>query len=182
MVDNGKPSLQDFTTVNSNVEKYKKDYNLANFSNAFYFLALNLILGLQDDEIDESITDTHYLKCAGKESGHDRGIDTVYIDNSDDIPIIHFFNFKYTEKFDKINDFFPSSEIDNILTFLRGLLSRNTNLESSVNPILYAKVTEIWEIFQNTSRRIQNKTHASLKTNNYAIYHVVVLINVPPIA
>ena len=148
MIDNEKPSLQDFATVNSNVEKCKKDYSLANFSNAFYFLALKLILGLQDDEIDEAITDSHYLKCSGKKSGHDRGIDVVYIDSSNDIATIHFFNFKYTEKFEKITDFFSSNEIDKILIFLEGLMSHDLSLESSVNPVLYSKVTEIWEIFR----------------------------------
>lgn len=146
-----KPSLQDFSTISTNVEKYKQDFNLTNSSNAFYFFALNLILGLQDDEIDDSITDSHYLKCSGKESGRDSGIDVACIENSNDIHTIHFFNFKYTEKFDKITDYFPSKEIEKIFDFLRNLISRNTDLEFNVNPVLYSKVTEIWDIFKKDS-------------------------------
>lgn len=148
MIDKSKPSLQDFSTIRTNVERCKQDFDLTDSSNAFYFLALNLILGLQDDEIEDSITDSHYLKCVGKRGGHDRGIDVVYIDNNDNIATIHFFNFKYTENFNKTTDFFPSNEIDKILTFLRGLMSRDSALEDTVNPVLYSKVEEIWEIFQ----------------------------------
>jgi len=148
MNNDRKPSLQDFSTISTSVEKYQQDFHLTSSSNAFYFLALNLILGLQDDEIEDSITDSHYLKCSGKRSGRDSGIDVVYIDNSNDISTIHFFNFKYTDKFDKITDHFSSNEIDKIFEFLRNLMSRNTDLESDVNPVLYSKVTEIWDIFK----------------------------------
>ena len=47
-----KLSLQDFSTVHSHVMKYSSDYNQS-ISNAFYYFVLDLVLGLQDDEIIE---------------------------------------------------------------------------------------------------------------------------------
>ena len=54
------PSLQDFSLVKTTLEKYQKDSGLTELSNNFYFLILNLVLGLQDDEVEESITDNHF--------------------------------------------------------------------------------------------------------------------------
>jgi hypothetical protein len=142
-------SVQDFAVINTHVEKFKDDYEFFDSSNAFYFLALNLLLGLQDDEIRDSITDNHYLKTIGKVAGHDRGIDAVYIDEGDlTAPVIHLFNFKYASTFAKTQSHFPSNEIDKILSFLASLLSQDTALKAEVNPVLYSKVEEIWDLFK----------------------------------
>ncbi|XHR95147.1 AIPR family protein [Mucilaginibacter sp. UC70_90] len=142
-------SVQDFAVINTHVEKYKSDYGFSDSSNAFYFFALNLLFGLQDDEIRDSITDNHYLKTIGNVAGHDRGIDAVFIDESDSTaPIIHFFNFKYTTSFNKTQNHFPSNEIDKILSFLNALFSQDNELKTEINPVLYSKVEEIWELFK----------------------------------
>ena len=142
-------SVQDFAVINTHVEKFKDDYEFSDSSNAFYFLALNLLLGLQDDEIRDSITDNHYLKTIGQVAGHDRGIDAVYIDEGDPTaPVIHFFNFKYGSTFNKTQANFPSNEIDKILSFLSSLLSQDKDLKTDVNPVLYSKVEEIWDLFK----------------------------------
>src|SRR5450759_487553 len=146
---NTNPSIQDFSTVNTFVEKFNTDYSFNAPSNAFYYLALNLYMDLQDDEIADSITDNFYLSSTGQVPGHDRGIDAVYINESGEKAIIHLFNFKYATTFEKTKSFFPSGEIDKILSFLNSLMIKDSNLENEVNPILFKKVEEIWNIFDS---------------------------------
>lgn len=143
-------SLQDFSLVQTIVTKIKNDYSLKSNSSAFTYFVLDSILNLQPDEIHDSITDTNYLKERNLSSGHDRGIDAIYIDNeSSDNSIVHLFNIKYCEKFDNINNNFPSSEIDKILNFIRDLFSRNIELKNDINLSLSNKVEEIWDLFNN---------------------------------
>ncbi len=142
------PSLQDFSLIRSHVEIFQKDFTLKNTSDAFIFFLLNLTLGLQDDEIRDSVTDTNYLISIGSAGGHDRGIDALYIDENDVKPTIHLFNCKYTESFKKTSNNFPSGEIDKILGFLNDLMSVDESMKSTVNPILFSKVEEIWDIFE----------------------------------
>lgn len=150
MKENIKYSIQDFSLVNSYVNKCTQDFNVKSNSNGFYFFLLDLILNLQEDEIRDSITDSYYLQTTKQTKGHDRGIDAIYIDTNEDIPIIHFFNCKYTNNFEKCkNSNFPSSEIDKILSFINCLMAEDTNLKNEINNILYNKVEEIWEIFKN---------------------------------
>jgi hypothetical protein len=147
------PSLQDFSLIKTNVQKYSNDFQLSTPSSAFSYFALNLILGLQDDEIEDAITDGYQLKEMGKSTGHDRGIDALYIDYEDveGKAKIHFFNFKYTEQFQKTKNNFPSGEIDKIVGFINDLMSQEESIKDTVNPILYARVGEIWKIFDDAN-------------------------------
>ncbi|MBA3534420.1 MAG: AIPR family protein [Ardenticatenales bacterium] len=156
------PSIQDFSLVNSFVEKYKKDYGFKDSSNAFYYLVLGHLLNLQDDEITDSITDNHFLKTIGKVHGHDRGIDAVYIDESDTKPTVHFFNFKYIQSFEKVDGFFPSAEIDKIVGFLNSVMQMSKGLKDEVNPMLYSKIEEIWNIFQTQNPNFEIHICANL--------------------
>jgi hypothetical protein len=144
--EQNRPSIQDFSLLQTRVRNAMYEYDLEEESLAFYFLSLDLILNLQEDEIEDSITDTYYLKLKRKESGHDRGIDAIFIDTSTPPSTIHFFSFKYTDIFDKINNHFPSNEIDKILGFLNSLMLKNIQ-KTDVNRILFSKVHEIWSIF-----------------------------------
>lgn len=144
------PSLQDFSLIRSHVERYQRDFN-QDAPNAFYYFILDILLGLQYDEIQDSITDTNYLRRNSGEGGHDRGIDAIYIDSSDVKSTIHFFNCKYTSVFEKTNNNFPSGEIDKILSFLNDLLIQDPNMKNTVNPVLYDKVQEIWQLFLKES-------------------------------
>jgi hypothetical protein len=146
-------SLQDFSLINTSVQKYSQDFNLGTLSSAFSYFALNLILGLQDDEIEDAITDNYLLKETGKSGGHDRGIDALHIDyeDVDSKPKIHFFNFKYAKDFPKTKNNFPAGEIDKIVGFINDLMSQEETIKESVNPILYGRVKEIWKIFEDVN-------------------------------
>jgi predicted transcriptional regulator len=154
-------SLQDFSTINAYVSRIEDGLKKAP-QDAFYYFVLGIILGLQDDEIEDAITDNNYLKKKGSLGGHDRGIDAIYIDNSDVKPTVHFFNCKYITQFDKISGHFPSSEIDKIVNFLNALITKDDALGSTVNPVLYSKVREIWEIFRNVNPNFEIHLCANL--------------------
>lgn len=148
-----KPSLQDFSLVKTYVDKTKDEYQLQNTSFAFYYFALNWMLDLQDNEIDDSITDTAYLQIKGSMSGHDRGIDALYIDSNETPQVIHLFNFKYTDEFKNTAKNFPAKEIDKIVTFLSALMHKDETFKEDINPVLFSKVEEIWSIFQSENPR-----------------------------
>ena len=71
--------LQDYSLINTYVEKRRLELVFDDLSSAFYFFTLDLLFALQDDEIDEAITDTNYLRMKGLLTGHDRSIGAVFI-------------------------------------------------------------------------------------------------------
>jgi len=144
------PSLQDFSLVRTKTEKKQQDYDFPDLTSAFYFVVLDLILGLQEDEIRDSITDSNFLKISNQPSGHDRGIDALYIDETSTPPIVHMFNFKYAVTFEKAkNSNLPSNEIDKVLSFINALNQQEDNLIQEVNAVLSSKVQDIWRIFES---------------------------------
>ena len=143
-----KPNIQDFSTVDTSLQKIKDDFKLISKISAFYFYVLDLLLNLQEDEIKESITDTCYLSESGESSGHDRGIDAAYIEQTDTKNKIHLFNFKYVETFENTKSNFPAGEIDKILGFLNALMSQDKEYIKNINPVLASKMESIWEIFK----------------------------------
>jgi SPX domain protein involved in polyphosphate accumulation len=147
------PSLQDFSLIKTHVDKIAQDQGLSKTSLGFVFFALDLILGLQEDEIENAITDTTYLFERGKEKGHDRGIDALYIDESELPATVHLFNFKYTEQFKSTTNHFPSGEIDKITIFLRAMMQQDECLDSTINKHLSSKVQDIWNLFSNQNPR-----------------------------
>lgn len=141
-------SLHDFSLINAKTTKVMKEQNIKRISNAFLFFSLEALLELQDDEIRDSITDSCYLNDETEERGRDRGIDAVYIDDQNEVPIIHLFNCKYTEDSNKSKkNNFPSGEIDKLLTFINDLMTEDDNLQNT-NNILFSKVNEIWELMK----------------------------------
>jgi hypothetical protein len=143
------PNLQDLSLLRSHLDKIIADSGLNDRVTAFYYLLLQLLLDLQDDEIRDALTDNSYLVANTNMGGHDRGIDALYIDTSEATARIHLFNCKLTEKFEKLDNFFPANEIDKIVGFLQSLFGRNDNLVTEVNPVLASKVEEIWDLFQS---------------------------------
>lgn len=126
-------NLSTFSTIEEKVKKYKDDYSLDKLSDAFEWLALEAILSLNEDEIEDAVTD----------GSMDGGIDAVHISGRD----VYIFNFKYAESFDKSKDNFPGNEIDKILATMTSIYER-TIKEKDVNPLLWDKVVEIWDLFK----------------------------------
>src|SRR5258706_6297314 len=147
------PSLQDFSLVRTHVQQYSSYYELDNDGLGFMFFALDMILGLQDDDAEDAITDTSYLVHSKKAAGHDRGIDAVYLEYGEKPVVIHLFNMKYTGDQKKTANHFPSGEIDKILGFVSSVISADEALEGNVNKHLYSKVEEIWDLFKTQNPR-----------------------------
>jgi hypothetical protein len=147
------PSLQDFSLIKTHVDSVTKDQDLSRSSLGFVFFALDLILSIQEDEIADAITDTAYLSERDKDTGHDRGIDAMYIDESEIPATVHLFNFKYTEQFKSTTKNFPSGEIDKITGFVRAIMQQDEHLNSTINKHLFSKVQDIWNLFSNQNPR-----------------------------
>ena len=136
--------LQDYSLIHQHVERAKTDFTLSADGNAFYYVILPLLLDLQDDEVDDAVTDEFYQAAKGHEKGKDRGIDAIFVDTKYERPSIHLFSCKYSSTFEKTEGFFPSNEINKIETFLGDLMRKNQSVLKEVNPTLSAKIVEIW--------------------------------------
>lgn len=141
-------NYQDFCIIKTGVEKtlkdYSKKYNLFNkMSLAFCWFILENMFNLQDDEIDEAITDTLYLKSQNENSDNDSGIDAIVINSADNK--VSLFNFKYIENFNKANKNFPSNETTKILVFLENLFNKNIN---GINNKLQEKCKEVFSLWE----------------------------------
>lgn len=130
------PNQITFGVIRGKVEKYKSDYGLDSNPLAFEWFLLESILGLNSDDIEDSITD----------GSHDGGIDAIYINER----TVHFFTFEYTDKFENTNKNFPSKEIDQYLITLQGILD-HTLTRSDVNPLVWEKANEIWDLLSTGS-------------------------------
>ena len=126
-------NLVTFSTINEKVKKYLEDYSLDDMGTAFEWLALETILNLNDDEIEDAITD----------GAMDGGIDAIHISSRD----VHIFNFKYAETFENAKNNFPENEIDKILVSMAGIYGK-TIQKDDVNGLLWEKITEIWGLFE----------------------------------
>jgi len=143
------PNTQDYSLINSVVDKKVEEHLLMDSPSGFYFLIMDLLLSLSEDEIKDSITDSNFLNISGETTGHDRGIDAVYIDGNKDNPNtrIHLFSCKYAMTFKVSRDKnIPSKDIDSILNLIHSIMQEDENLIEEVNPFLFSKVEEIWEI------------------------------------
>jgi len=126
-------NLVTFSTIHEKVKKYLEDYFLDDLSTAFEWLALETILNLNDDEIEDAITD----------GAMDGGIDAIHISGRD----VHIFNFKYAETFETSKNNFPENEIHKILVTMAGIYGK-TIQKDDVNGVLWEKISEIWELFE----------------------------------
>lgn len=149
-----KLDLRGFSLINTYTKDYQNSLNLKEMSDAFYHLILNLVreFNLNEEEISDCITDTNYNLNMNKLGGHDRGIDAIQIQEEGNIKTIRLFNFKFKESFDSCNNFYPSSEIDKINSFLNALYDKDKDFFKDANPILMDRVKEIWEILNSIQK------------------------------
>ncbi|CAI1935341.1 AIPR protein [Serratia fonticola] len=142
-------TIQDFNLIRSKCNNLVSEYQLEKESQAFSYLVIESIFHLVGDDIDDCITDTEYLRIKDKISGHDRGIDALFIDYESTPKEIHLFNFKYTELFRKSDGNFPSGEIEKLTSFITDLLSNPEELKLHVNPSLADKVEQISVLYDS---------------------------------
>jgi len=128
-------NLLDWNTLGHKVKAYLDEENGIDIEQkAFPILMVASLLGVSDEEAEDSITD----------GSKDRGVDAVFIDDRDGRNAIHVFQFKYVKTFENTKKNFPSGEIDKLVSFFDDVLDLNKSLEDTCNPILWNKVKEIW--------------------------------------
>lgn len=133
-------TLLDWNAVSHKVKSYIGESPYCTTpSNAFTYVALEYLLTVSPEEIEDAITD----------GPNDRGIDAVYVDERDGRNVIHLFQFKHVHSFDKAKKNFPSTEIDKLLSFCADLLNKDPGMKETCNPILWTKVQEIWSALRN---------------------------------
>ncbi|MDX1961011.1 MAG: AIPR family protein [Leptospiraceae bacterium] len=125
-------NLSIFSTLHEKVKKYKQIYDLESDSIAYEWLVLETILHLNQEEIEEAITD----------GSMDGGIDSIYIKDKN----VYFFSFKYANSFEQTNKNFPENDLNSLLGTVHSIYSKNTE-ENQVNEALWEKINEIWEQF-----------------------------------
>src|SRR5438094_4031861 len=126
------PNLSAFSMINEKANKYKDDYSLENISTAFAWLSLEIILDLNPDEIDDSLTD----------GPMDCGVDAIYITGRD----VHVFSFKYATTFEQTRKNFPETDLDKLLVTMDRIYGKSLT-KDDVNDALWEKVCEIWDLF-----------------------------------
>lgn len=130
-------TLIDWSEVDLKTQAYCSQFQHDTRSMALTHIVLEHLFGMSPDEVDECITD----------GSQDRGIDAVVTPDIDQAAMIHLFQVKCVDTFDKADNNFPSAEIDKLLSFIADLLRKELSLEHTCNPLLWGKVQEIWDAF-----------------------------------
>lgn len=125
-------NLSSFSLLKQKVEKIKDDQGLNNDTEAFTRLALQSILRLNEDEVEDAIT----------EGGMDGGLDAVHIEGRN----VHFFNTKFTPVFENTKNNFPEVEIDKLIVTVESIYGGSLQ-QSSVNTAVWDKYQEIRNLF-----------------------------------
>jgi hypothetical protein len=126
------PNLSSFGVLKQKVNKHKEDLKLETDTEAFTRLTLQAILRLNDDEVEDAIT----------EGGMDGGLDAVHIGGRN----VHFFNTKFTSDFEKTKNNFPETEIDKVIVTIESIYGGSLR-EDSVNSAVWDKYQEIRNLF-----------------------------------
>ncbi len=133
-------NLSSFSMINERVKKYKNDFNLENYGVAFAWLALEVILSLNTDEIEDAITDGSY----------DGGIDAIYINDKE----VHIFSFKYTDNFENTKKNFPENDLNNLIVTIESIFEQSVD-KDLVNSALWEKICEIWELLKSSTLKFK---------------------------
>ena len=121
-------NLVSFGILNEKVNKIFVDQDCESKGNAFMRFALSSILKLNDEEIEESITD-------GPDDGE---VDAIYIDKRD----VHILTFKYTDEFEFTKKNFPGTDIDQFSSTIEHIISADLD-KKTINPAVWEKYQEI---------------------------------------
>ncbi len=140
------PTLLDWNALTNKLGVYVGQYeDCPTPQAAFSHVVMEYVLGLDPEQTEDSITD----------GADDRGIDAVYVDDRDGHNTIHLFQFKFAETFAKAKRNFPSNEIDKLLSFCADILDESSHLKKSCNPLLWAKVQEVWHALKKPNPKFE---------------------------
>lgn len=140
------PTLLDWNALTNKLGSYVGQYeDCPTQQAAFSHVVMEYALGLDPEQIEDSITD----------GADDRGIDAVYVDDREGHNTIHLFQFKFATTFANAKRNFPSNEIDKLLSFCSDVLDENQHLKKSCNPLLWAKVQEIWQALKKQNPKFE---------------------------
>ena len=98
------------------------------------WLALETILQLNADEIEDALTD----------GGQDGGIDAIHLVGR----TVSIFTFKYTEKFDNCSKNFPKDDLDAFVLTVSAIFQKNL-MRETVNEMIWEKANEIWSLWRD---------------------------------
>ena len=134
--------LASFSVINQRVNKILHEENIDSPGLAFSVLFLRTFFKLNDDEIEEAITD-------GPMDGE---VDAIYISNR----IIHILTFKYTKNFDQTRKNYPESELDQFILTIDHIISGSLD-QKTVNEAVWDKYQEIVNL--SSSGKIEFKLY-----------------------
>lgn len=130
-----------FNTLDRRVSAYiDPEYGVETPQQAFAILMVATILGISDEEAADAITD----------GSKDRGVDAIFIDDSNGI---HVFQFKYVNSFQASKKNFPSGEIDKLISYFKDVLDENKKMRASCNPLIWNKTQETWTALKRPAPR-----------------------------
>ena len=121
-------NLASFSVINQKVEKIFTEENSENKGLAFAKLCLRTILKINDEDIEEAITD----------GSMDGEVDAIYISER----VIHIFTFKYTDTFEFTKKNYPESEIDQFTLTIDSIISGSLD-KKTINTAVWDKYDEI---------------------------------------
>lgn len=128
------PDLVSFNLLNNQVKKLIDDGIASNTGHSFDRVALRILLKLNDEEVEEALTD-------GPDDG---GIDAIYIQNN----CIHFCSFKYTYDYNNTSDNFPGKEIEQISNTVYKFITGAIRIDN-YNRAIWDKYLEFKELLEN---------------------------------
>ena len=126
------PSLTSFHLLHERVSKRQSDQLLETLGDGFDWVALETVLDLNGDEIDDAIVD----------DGMDGGIDAVCIVDRD----VYIATFNYASTFNNSKKAFPQNKLDSMIVTVEKIITRSLD-QNDVNTALWDKVQEIWSGF-----------------------------------
>jgi hypothetical protein len=153
-------NLASFSVLKERVDKIHIEEPTETKGQAFMRLALETILKLNDDEIEEAITD-------GPMDGE---IDAISIDEK----TIHIFTFKYTDSFDNTKKAYPETELDQFILTVDLIISGNLD-KAAINTAVWDKYQEIRVLASQSridfkiyvvSNKLEPADHAKRKLEN----------------
>ncbi|MHC1782283.1 MAG: AIPR family protein [Anaerolineaceae bacterium] len=135
-------NVASFSVINQKVEKIFSEESLENKGMAFIYLCLRTLFKLNDDEIEEAITD-------GPMDGE---VDAIYISNR----MIHIMTFKYTDNFVISKRNYPESELDQFTLTVDSIINGTLD-ERTINNAIWEKYKEITNL--SSSGKIEIKVY-----------------------